>query len=149
MGATLMNLVRNHPMFSWVILVSMWIVLAYVLLRPFTLKQVNDRVPFILCIPNFLLVIALMILPKAFPHAFEVILGHSIYSVRSETDWRWVERWEDFFSWLYLRSLVLGVVWAIVNLVRRRAWIMNSLALVVGILYLLYAWYMSLAARLF
>src|ERR1039457_1927005 len=97
MGSTLMYFVRAHSFASWLILMAIWLSTAYFVLRPFNLKQFNDRAPFLLCVPNFLLTIACMILPKAFPHAFETILGHSIYSLRFENDWRWIERWEDFF----------------------------------------------------
>jgi hypothetical protein len=149
MDAALMRFVHVRPLESWLILMAGWLTIAYFVLRPFTLKQFNDRGPFILCVLNFLLTIACIILPKAFPHAFEAILGHSIYSLRFENDSRWIERWEDFFSWMYMGSLPISVVWAIVNLIRRRAWIINTLAIAFGLFYLLYTLYIGLTARFF
>ena len=156
MDMALMSFVRAHPFASWSVLVAGWSAIVYLMLRPFTFKQFNDRIPFILCIPNFLMVVSLLILPKAFPRAFEALLGHSIYTV--ETRWlsadtwttsRWIEKWEGFFTWPYFGSIAVGVLWAVVNLFRRRSCVINGLAVLLGVIYLLYMWFVITAARLF
>lgn len=122
---------RLHPLASFLLLMTGWLVVVFFLLRPFTLERLNNRLPFTLCVLDFALIIALADLPKAFPHLFERLLGHSIYSVRFDNDWRWIERWDIFLSWFYLGSMIIGGLWAVVNLFRRREWILNVLAVAV------------------
>lgn len=75
-----------------------------------------------------------MVSPKGFRGVFEGLLGHSIYAKRFETDWQWINRWEMVTGKLFFWLTVVGGLWAIVNLCRRRAWISNLLALIVALL---------------
>ena len=75
-----------------------------------------------------------MILPKAFRGLFESLLGHSIYALRFETDWQWLNRWEMVIAPIIRWGLVLGAIGGMINLVRGRDCIINSLAVAVGLL---------------
>jgi hypothetical protein len=101
---------------------------------PFSWKRLRDRFPFILTVAIFPLGYAMMILPKAFPDLFESLLGHSIYAHRSETDWQWINRWETGVAPIIRWALLLGAIGGVINLVRGRDRIINSLAVAVGLL---------------
>jgi hypothetical protein len=145
----MMVFLRVHPTASFVIFATGWLIVAYSALRPFTLQRLNDRLPFMLCVPSYLLEMALLVLPKAFPQAFDTILGHSIYFARYDTDLRWIDRWGAFVGWFYILGIILGGGWAVVNLIKQRAWIMNTLAVVAALFIFVATWYLiQQAARL-
>jgi hypothetical protein len=150
------SFIRVHPLASCILAIVVWLVIVYLVLRPLNVKQFNDRMPFVLCIADFLLLIFLTSLPKAFPRAFETFLGHSVYA--NNVQWlsngtsitsQWTEKWEGIFGLPYIASVVVGVVWAVVNLVRHRSRTINTIAAVTGALYLLYGLYLILTARFF
>jgi hypothetical protein len=74
------------------------------------------------------------ILPIAFPGPFESMLSHSIYAKRFETDWQWINRREMVIAPVIRWTLVAGAIGGLINLVRGRDRIINSLAVAVGLL---------------
>jgi hypothetical protein len=111
-----------------------FLVLAGAVMWPFNWKRLGDRFPFILTVAIFPLGYAMMIVPKAFPGLFEPLLGHSIYAHRYETDWQRINRWEMGVAPIIRWALVLGAIGGLINLVRGRDRIINSLAIAVGFL---------------
>lgn len=76
-------------------------------------------------------------LPKAFPRIFEAVIRHSIYAIETTKDRSgtlfsepWIEAWQAGGDVVILCLTLIGALWGLVNLVRRRAWISNALALV-------------------
>ena len=126
-----------HPVAIVVLSALAWIVASYAVLRPFGRREITDRLPFVLTITNLALQLAVIIAPKAFPGLFDRLLGHSIYAKRFETDWQWINRWEIGVDRVFRWLLVLGAVWGVINLIRRRSIALNAVALV-GALLLLY-----------
>jgi lipid-A-disaccharide synthase-like uncharacterized protein len=129
-----MDFEHAHPLATFAVSLLAFLVLAGSVMWPFSWKRLGDSFPFILTVAIFPLGYAMMILPEAFPGLFESLLGHSIYSHRFETDWQWLNRWEMGVAPIIRWALVLGAIGGLINLVRGRDRIINSLALAVGIL---------------
>lgn len=129
-----MDFEHAHPLASFAFSLLAFLVLSGSVMWPFSCKRLWDRFPFILTVALFPLGYAIMILPEAFPGLFESLLGHSIYGLRSETDWQWINRWEMGVAPIIRWALVLGAIGGVINLVRGRARIINSVALAVGLL---------------
>jgi hypothetical protein len=55
-------------------------------------------------------------------------------NVTQEGGMWWLVRWLDPIRAGYFYAVVGGMVWAVFNLVQRRAWKLNALCLLVGIL---------------
>jgi hypothetical protein len=121
-----------HPLASFAFSLLAFLVLSGSVMWPFSWKRLGDRFPFILTVAILPLGYAMMILPKAFPSLFESLLGHSIYAHRSETDWQWINRWEMVIAPIIRWGLVVGAIGGLINLVRGRDRIINSLAVAVG-----------------
>jgi hypothetical protein len=81
-------------------------------------------------------------LPVWLPDLFERLLGHSIWadSPTSAGDnvirlgGAWLMRWLHTVRAGYLWIVLAGIAWALVNIMRRRAWKLNALCAVVGVL---------------
>lgn len=129
-----MSLEHSHPMLLCILALVAWVMVCVLMFWPFSLKRVTDRMPFVVCFGNLPLELAVMVSPKGFRGVFEGLLGHSIYAKRFETDWQWINRWEMVSGKLFFWLTVVGGLWAIVNLCRRRAWISNLLAVIVTLL---------------
>jgi hypothetical protein len=129
-----MNFEHAHPLASFAFSLLAFLVLSGSVMWPFSWKRLGDRFPFILTVAIFPLGYAMMILPKAFRGLFESLLGHSIYALRFETDWQWINRWEMVIAPIIRWGLVLGAIGGMINLVRGRDRIINSLAVAVGLL---------------
>ena len=93
-------------------------------------------------------------LPLALPDAFERVLGHSVWmnympppriNVTQEGGTWWVVRWLDPIRQSYFFMLLVGIAWAVVNLVRRRAWKVNLACLGIGTLLILGSLILSVA----
>jgi hypothetical protein len=133
-----------HPAAIFAISLTIWIVASYAVLRPFGRTQFVDRLPFVLTITNLALELALMEMPKAFPGLFDWLLGHSIYAHRFETDWQWINRWEMGVASDFRLLVILGAIWGVVNLFRRRSVVLNSLAVVGALILLVWETHMGL-----
>jgi hypothetical protein len=94
-----------------------------------------DRIPFVICFGNLPLELAVMVSPKGLRRMFEGLLGHSIYGKRFETDWQWINRWEMGVGILFFWLTMIGGLFAIVNLCRRRGWISNLLAVIIAVFF--------------
>src|SRR5580704_7881350 len=129
-----MDFEHAHPLASFAFSLLAFLVLSGSVMWPFSWKRLGDRFPFILTVAIFPLGYAMMILPKAFRGLFESLLGHSIYALRFETDWQWINRWEMVIAPIIRWGLVLGAIGGMINLVRGRDCIINSLAVAVGLL---------------
>jgi hypothetical protein len=129
-----MDFEHAHPLASFAFSLLAFLVLSGSVMWPFSWKRLGDRFPFILTVAIFPLGYAMMILPKAFRGLFESLLGHSIYALRFETDWQWINRWEMVIAPIIRWGLVLGAIGGMINLVRGRDRIINSLAVAVGLL---------------
>ena len=129
-----MDFEHAHPLASFAFSLLAFLVLSGSVMWPFSWKRLGDRFPFILTVAIFPLGYAMMILPKAFRGLFESLLGHSIYALRFETDWQWINRWEMVIAPILRWGLVLGAIGGMINLVRGRDRIINSLAVAVGLL---------------
>ena len=84
------------------------------------------------------LLMAISNLPEALPKPFEWYLGHSIYKMVYEHQSSgtvfgelWTNRWWERVSAVFDSMILVSVVWAIVNLARRRAVRSNAVALLV------------------
>jgi len=128
-----MSFERSYPAIAFTVSFLIWAVAALGVMWPLGLPRLVDRLPFILVVPGLALGYSLMILPKAFPGFFEWLLGHSIYALRFETDWQWINRWEMWVARVFRWLLILGAIWGIVNLSRRKAIILNGLAVIAAV----------------
>jgi len=84
------------------------------------------------------LLMAIAQLPEALHKPFEWYLGHSIREMvyehqRSGTNFGelWINRWQDYVADVFDCMILLSVIWAVVNLGRRRAERTNVAALLV------------------
>jgi hypothetical protein len=78
---------------------------------------------------------AVELVPSVTPRVFESALGHSIQSMTTTKEaggtfltMPWLERWQETTEGVLLWIALAGALWAIVNLCRRRAWVLNSAA---------------------
>jgi hypothetical protein len=113
-----------------------WLVTLYSTLRPFSAELLLDRFPFVLTVANLALEYALMVLPEALPNLVGSLLGHSIYWIRSEGGWQWLNRWEIWVGSVFTWGFIIGGIWGLVNLTRGKSPILNAIAVVVTLLLL-------------
>ena len=128
-----MDFERAHPLASFACSLLVFLALSGSVMWPFSWKRLRDRFPFLLTVALFPLGYAMMILPEAFPGLFEFRLGHSIYAHRFETDWQWINKWEMVIAPIIRWAFVLGAIAGLINLVRGRDRIINSVAVAVGL----------------
>jgi hypothetical protein len=115
------------------------IVLGYFVFRPFGWQHLLDRLSLFLVTGGALLTIAIGDLPDALPGTFERYLGHSLYQMvyRQEGPGStfgelWINSWQDGTATLFECLVLAAVLLAIVNLFRRRAVRVNTIALCVA-----------------
>jgi hypothetical protein len=93
-------------------------------------------------------------LPLALPGMFGRLLGHSVWvdyvppvrvNVPQEGGTWWLVRWFDPVRTAYFYVVLGGMAWAVLNLLRRRAWKSNALCIVVGALVWSVHIYLSIA----
>ena len=105
-------------------------------------KTIAPRMPlFIVCFLLFFCV-GLVNLPSVLPSVFQHVLGHSVWAdyrpppklntAQVGGTW-WVIRWRDPISTAYNWVFVVGLVWALVNILQRRARKLNVFCLCFGI----------------
>ena len=128
-----MDFEHAHPLATFGLSLLAFLVLSGSVMWPFSWKRLGDRFPFILTVAIFPLGYAIVILPRAFPGLFESLLGHSIYAHRFETDWQWINRWEIGVAPIVRWALAVGAIAGLINLVRGRERVINSLAVAVGL----------------
>lgn len=114
--------------------ISVAVVAAYFLFRRKPRESVVSRGPlFIVC---FLLFLSVGIgnLPLALPGLFQRLLGHSVWAnymppakinVTQVGGTWWLVRWREPIETGYLYVFLAGVVWAVINIVQRRARTLN------------------------
>ena len=122
---------------------SVAVVAAFFLFRKNPRENIASRGPlFIACFLVFFY-FGFVNLPLAVPGLFERVLGHSVWvtylpppkmNVTQQGGTWWVVRWLDPIRDGYFYALLVGMAWAVVNLVRRRAWKPNVICVVVGAL---------------
>ena len=130
-----MDFEHTHPLLLCLLALLGWLIVCVLMLWPFSLKRGIDKVPFVICFGSIPLELAVMVSPKGLRHIFEWFLGHSIYAKRFDTDWQWINRWEMAVATLFFWLIVVGGLFAIVNLGRRRSWISNLLAVIITLLF--------------
>ena len=128
---------RGHPLGTCTLSLIVWLGLSGAALWPFTRAKLIDRLPFVLCIGSIFLSGVLYDLPRAFSRIFEAVIQHSIYAIETTKDRSgtlfsepWIEAWQDGGDVVIIWLTLIGALWGLVNLVRRRAWISNALAVV-------------------
>ena len=114
---------------------------AYLLFRKNLGERLISRGPvFIVCFLAFFYV-GMVNLPLAVPALFERILGHSVWAdympptkmdVAQEGGTWWLVRWLDPIRSAYFWVVLGGTVWAVINLIRRRAWKWNAACLIIA-----------------
>jgi hypothetical protein len=124
-----MSFDHAHPLLAFVLPTLVWMALLIATFWPFSWERLRDRLPFVLTVGSVALDFAATTMPKAFPGIFESLLGHSIYAQRFDTDWQWINRWEIATGTVFEWSYSVGAVLALINLARRRAVLLNVLAL--------------------
>ncbi len=106
-------------------------------------KTIAPRAPlFIVCFLLFFYV-GFVNLPLALPSAFQHVLGHSVWAnytplpklnvIQVGGTW-WLIRWRDPIQTAYSWVFLAGVVWALLNIVQRRARKLNVFCLCLGLL---------------
>jgi hypothetical protein len=107
------------------------------LFRPFTREILISRVPFFLEILFIMLIFGLMDVPLAFPRFFLRVWRLPLDYDMAHSGSEWVgQYWLDPCLWAGYGALFLGLPWAIVNLIARRAMLLNVVALVASLLWI-------------
>jgi hypothetical protein len=130
-----MEFEHAHPFASWALWMLAWLLVSASVLWPFSWERLKDRYPFMLTVANFPLEAVVMDMPNALPGLFEYFLGHSIYAHRFETDWQWINRWEIGVGPIFRWGFVLGAIGGLINLIRGRDLIINTLAVAAGLFF--------------
>jgi hypothetical protein len=134
-------------------LMAISVIAAFFLFRKEPRNTLLQRGPlFIECFLLFFC-LGLALLPEAVPKVFERILGHTVWAVYAypvqpngtqvSGTW-WVERWLNPLRTGYFCLVLLGMLWAVINLLGRREWKINSAALLCGVAMLIASIYVSL-----
>ena len=128
----------NLPRLVVSVAVALSGLIAYFLFRPFEKRQLVGRMPLFLATGGALLWIATVDLPEAWPRLFVFVLGHSLNELvthRSSDGTvmteNWLTYWGESVGTAFYFSLLVAVVWAITNLLRRYAIRTNVITLVV------------------
>ena len=119
-----------RPAVTTVVALATFCIFCIMLFRPLSNRIIFDRMPFLLSSISFLLFVGVGELPFAFPRAFEVLLGHSVYQFDPIANGTWIENyWIKYFLIVWVLLILIAVPWSIVNLFRRRSIKLNILAL--------------------
>ncbi|HSZ15687.1 MAG TPA: hypothetical protein VK764_01215 [Terracidiphilus sp.] len=136
--STIMDIWQS--LFSF-ITIGIAIIAAYFIFRNGR-KTIAPRAPlFIVCFLLFFYV-GLVNLPLALPSVFQHVLGHSVWANYmpppklniTQVGGTWlVIRWRDPIQTAYFWVLLAGILWALLNIVQRRARKLNVFCLCLGI----------------
>lgn len=132
----LLSLDHSHPVVACILYLGLWAVISVAFLWPFSRESFLDRLPIVLTLVTELLDAAIEVLPAAVARPFEALLGHSIWAATTTKEANgmlltmpWIERWQEGVGAIFIWVGILGALWAILNLCRRRAWVTNTIAL--------------------
>ncbi len=113
---------------------------------------VVPRAPlFIVCFLLFFY-LGIVNLPLALPGVFERVLGHSVWgnyvpppklNITQVGGTWWVVRWRDPVQAAYFWVFLSGILWAILNIVQRRARKLNVFCLCVGVVLAIASFFLS------
>jgi hypothetical protein len=134
----------THSLFSFGMM-ALSAIAGYLLFRKNPRQTIAMRGP--LFITGFLVFfyLGLANLPLALPGIFGRLLGHSVWAdympasrmnVPQQGGTWWLVRWLDPIRDGYFYALLLGIVWAIVNLIRRHDWRWNVVCVAIGVVVL-------------
>lgn len=134
--ADLFHLEHMYPASACILYTVLWAVVSAGVLWPFSREKLLDRLPFVLSVVLELFLAAITILPRALPGLFQTLTGHSIYAVVTTTQSTgtllsepWIENWQGVVEASFLWVVVIGGLWAFVNLCRRRSWVSNGIVI--------------------
>jgi hypothetical protein len=115
-------------------------------------KTTASRAPlFIVCFLLFLY-LGFVNLPLALPGVFERVLGHSVWAdympptklnVSQVGGTWWVIRWRDPVQIVYFWVFLAGILWALLNIVQRRARKLNVFCLCLGVVLIIASFFLS------
>lgn len=117
------------------------IVLAAALFRTPDAAARLPRGPFFLVTGGLMLFLGLMGLPAALPRTFGALLGHSVW----DHNWllvRWIFPLRSTFQF----AVLIALVWAVVNIVKRRSRKLNLIALAIAVVWVAVSIYISFAS---
>jgi hypothetical protein len=124
--------------------IAILFIAAYFFFRKSPRESVRSRGPlFFVCFSPFF-VAGLSTLPVAFPAFFERLLGHSVWidympplklNVTQVGGTWWIVKWKDPIREAYLYLFIAALLWAVVNVLQRRARKLNCYALAVAVLF--------------
>jgi hypothetical protein len=129
------------------------LLLSYFLFRQCDRKKLVSRAPFFFVVVVVLFLAGATGFPIAFPGPFGSALGHPVNSMYQypvgpsgiqESETWWVARWANPIQWIMLGSVVVGMIWAVANVVKKRNRVLNALTLVAGLLWFGWSAYVSL-----
>jgi hypothetical protein len=133
---------RDHPGLPCTVLAALSIAIGYFLFRPLNWRRFLERGPLFLVTGGPLFLMALANLPEALQKPFEWYLGHSIFEMVYEHQSSgtvfgelWTNWWWGWVGTLFDGAVLVGAIWAIVNLSRQYAVRSNVIALL-----LTFAW---------
>jgi hypothetical protein len=119
---------REHPALSCSGLAATSIAIGYFVFRPFNWRRFLERCPLFLVTGGALFFMALANLPEALQKPFEWYLGHSIFEMVYEHQSSgtvfgelWTNRWWGWVGTLFDATILVGAIWAVVNLSREYA----------------------------
>jgi hypothetical protein len=143
----------RQSLFSFVN-ITIAVIAGYFLFRRKPRQTVLSRVPlFIVC---FLLFFSVGIgnLPLALPGVFERLLGHSVWmnymppvklNVTQVGGTWWLVRWREPIQTGYFFLFLVGMAWAVLNVIQHRARKLNASCLCIGTLLILVSFVFSFA----
>ena len=114
-------------------MIGISVIAAYFLFRRNPRERLVSRGPTFVVLFLMFFYIGVTELPFAVPGVFDSVLGHSVYVVRDDGTW-WLVRWLEPIRTGYFYVLLAGMIWAVVNLARRRAWKANAACVALGAL---------------
>lgn len=124
-------------------MIALSALIGYAMFRRDPIRAVFARGPVFLECFLVLFWLGFSTLPLAIPNAFQRVLGHPVdsmyvhpmnsYGVQVSGTW-WVEAWLDPSRSILLWLLLIGMVWAVINIAQRRSRLLNAIALSSGVL---------------
>lgn len=129
------------------------LLLSYFLFRQRDRQKLVSRTPFFFVVVVVLFLAGATSIPVAFPVPFGGVLGHPVNAMYQyppnasgvqESETWWVARWAHPIQWIMLGSVLVGMSWAVANVVKKRNRVLNGLTLAAGLLWFGWSAYVSL-----
>lgn len=138
----MLKVAESSPVAGFFLLLFGALALSIFLFWPFTKTRAILRFPFFLVCIYFFLNQAMIVMPRAFPGAFEFFLGHSVTApvthIHAKTAMQvqepWILSWRSDLTMFLNYVTVVGFLWGLANLVWRRESTMEVILNVVPIL---------------